>query len=1075
MSPPPLSINPLPGFEDAVQRCTEGSGRICLSAVTPLVALLCQEPYPIFDSSILIHLESHCQAILKQREIVDLTTQELWDLIRTLELQSKHNRNSSSNSGTTSAAGSPGRTHQTSSPHLSFSEERVKRLNDILPLKTVPREELIPPEAEHSPTEFVSEPADDGENGETIFEDSSANSTDQQVPNSSQSQTYSPPTNHRKHSSLPAFTGSSLPISPPRMSSPQPKSSYHSPTNNGSAAETHSRGATPSPSVSRSPSFGRRRTTPVMIGGTSARQAATASKARAASDRKSSVDTSSVIDDPDLSFSSSTEYLGGPDSSISRQSSRLSLKSVVNTPSNNRKSSYFFSDDDVSKNTKDRSQQQHQDVFYTPSTTLVRRTKSLYLENSRLDGRDFETRLRMAASDENVGGSRDEGGRSILQEFVHEVANNGNGPAARVDANVNRGSQENQSEIARLEDATVELMKKLKDSERLHANYHKYSEQKIVELEAKIKEFTEDLAIKKKHISELKSKEKNLLRIVEDLESQSESLAKELRAARMLCTELKAQQLKHNEYEIVVEEIELQNEQSRSNEEASQRQINVLEREMKRILEENRQFAERMADLERRVTYSDNAMKVLLQENAELKVELEDYKVKLQARSEEDRRQKNMLSPDRVSSRRHKSLKKELEDSAYDSESPAEDTERSHFGSVFPVPLNLFRSSPRQSSTQTDPIMTPITLETGMQTDAIAKPIKLETYIQTDTAPRSEISTQTTIDQSAIDTQTDFLPTLSDVSFVTDVRFTPRASMSVGAQTELTVEEIKALDAHRADVESKYRELSLDYAMLEKCVDGMKALEEQVQAVEEEKALMGKNLAELQASVLDQRRQFSIRKHYDAEVERWIDALRAKIEKVDKVYTEVKSATSTKNENVNILLQQISKMSSDLAKYEEREAIYKAKEEEEWKKMEELRTKKRAEEDTPEDWSDNSRPSSPTERAGSDLKTRSREMAVAAKTTVAGPVLSSLTGSLLRLPRWALPMVVYTLVVWNTGAAMGPVQNLFNSLMTGSNAMGYPPNMCFSTFGVNPCDPPGQGWIPQLDRADDGVVVTRPQ
>ncbi|KAI9088337.1 hypothetical protein DFS34DRAFT_448050 [Phlyctochytrium arcticum] len=160
------------------------------------------------------------------------------------------------------------------------------------------------------------------------------------------------------------------------------------------------------------------------------------------------------------------------------------------------------------------------------------------------------------------------------------------------------------------------MKRRLQQSERVH----KQTDQQIHDLQHRLEEVEQDLSSKKKECNDLRSREDNLLRQMETLETSVVSLKKLLTSSKTNGTHLR-QQLEEQTlaYNQATEALQ-QKEEELAAFEATRLQF---EKEIQQSNEEKAQLEENMKKLQDDLSSTDHAMTELRNENASLKESIE--------------------------------------------------------------------------------------------------------------------------------------------------------------------------------------------------------------------------------------------------------------------------------------------------------------------------------------------------------------------------------------------------------------------------------------------------------------------
>jgi len=185
-------------------------------------------------------------------------------------------------------------------------------------------------------------------------------------------------------------------------------------------------------------------------------------------------------------------------------------------------------------------------------------------------------------------------------------------------------------QLSRLYRHTVDLTKRLKESERHLASVARQHEDRIEELQHKLDETKADLAVKKREIVDHKSKEKTNLHQISALEGEIQKVAKNLSGQKQLYHQLKRQ------YEEQCEEAEKLKDLVRIKEEeltSTERNLTFFSMERRTWIEDRERLESALRKLEKNVEASQQHENELVRqrdENLYLKETIDKLKLDLE-------------------------------------------------------------------------------------------------------------------------------------------------------------------------------------------------------------------------------------------------------------------------------------------------------------------------------------------------------------------------------------------------------------------------------------------------------------
>ncbi|CAG8449804.1 24967_t:CDS:10 [Dentiscutata erythropus] len=225
----------------------------------------------------------------------------------------------------------------------------------------------------------------------------------------------------------------------------------------------------------------------------------------------------------------------------------------------------------------------------TSTTTRSRRMSSGYYDSpSGVLGSSF-SKLHYDASDDHEMSFEGSGG---FDETVSSLLPTTDDPAVQ---------------LSRLYRHTVDLTKRLKESERHLASVARQHEDRIEELQHKLEETKADLVAKKREIQDHKNKEKTNLHQISALEGEVQRIAKDLSGQSQLYHQLKRQyEEQREEAEKLKDLVKIKEEELHS----TQRNLNVMSSEEKKWFDER----ERLEHANLRAELTDTALASITEE-----------------------------------------------------------------------------------------------------------------------------------------------------------------------------------------------------------------------------------------------------------------------------------------------------------------------------------------------------------------------------------------------------------------------------------------------------------------------------
>ncbi|KAJ3140908.1 hypothetical protein HK100_008272 [Physocladia obscura] len=126
-----------------------------------------------------------------------------------------------------------------------------------------------------------------------------------------------------------------------------------------------------------------------------------------------------------------------------------------------------------------------------------------------------------------------------------------------------------------------------------------------------------------------------------------------------------------------------------------------------------------------------------------------------------------------------------------------------------------------------------------------------------------------------------------------------------GCGTDLAGEAIVAMENTLEKSNKQCMVLELCVAEMEKEVEKVEVAKRDIKAMEDTCTLLRDQLVTVQRAILDNRKQFNLRKHYDAEVERWIDSVRTDVRNVEGILGSAREALEFRKGVDEALLQKL--------------------------------------------------------------------------------------------------------------------------------------------------------------------------
>ncbi|KAJ3096801.1 Cell division control protein 48 B [Phlyctochytrium planicorne] len=526
----------------------------------------------------------------------------------------------------------------------------------------------------------------------------------------------------------------------------------------------------------------------------------------------------------------------------------------------------------------------------------------------------------------------------------------------------------------RLMQIVVTLTKKLKEHERATQDTQKNAERDVLELQLKVDDLQKEIGKKRKEISSLKTKERHSVAQIEMLTSDIQRLNLELQSSRQFCQQLKEDMGKQTDLKI-----RLTNDLRWKEEVASQTQstLEIVEKDLRKNLDEKIRLQKSLQELQVSVANAETLVATLMEENKTLRVSVES----LQNNVDDFETETNhfgsplALPEPNVKTNRLRPLNLEL-DSAYGSQTDsAAEEPRGHFKYRHFIPASntdcrlesghITNFEPSQlyatqapHATRTDDL--PKTAEICLQTDPILPPSPMErseSSTQVDSAQYAEISVGTEEDEfflaSAmieVGSQTDPklgmwrpMPELSISNQILDLTFPEVTTVDVMTQSSAMTLSVgvqcgHALDLWTRHVQVQTIETSDDLNESDKTAEVLKArcleleaavkeLEAQalqfmafkadVDSLDQCNLELRNQLDEVQGIAQETRRRLNLRKHFDAEVERWIANLRQQIDSINETVIDAKDALDLNTTRQASASAKIMKLQQEIERYKE--------------------------------------------------------------------------------------------------------------------------------------------------------------
>ncbi|KAI9343050.1 hypothetical protein DFJ73DRAFT_842052 [Zopfochytrium polystomum] len=438
-------------------------------------------------------------------------------------------------------------------------------------------------------------------------------------------------------------------------------------------------------------------------------------------------------------------------------------------------------------------------------------------------------------------------------------------------------------ESRRLQKYAADLTRRLQEKEGQLEKLNKYSDQQSQDIQKLLEDLTSEVNAKKRLHAELKAKEKEFIRRIEEVQSAELHMAKEMEEVRLNTAALKLQLERKIEQErILQEELNYKNDDMNSLRENKA----ALERELRKGQETHCKLQLELSSFECRLQLSEAVMNDLRGENSQLKEALDATRA---AMAEVASASSPASQEQEV---RSKSLRFELTDSAYGSDSCNDEVRE----------INSFFST---ESKRLSTLVAHSTAEKECQT--ILYP-KVDSFVQAvaegtswggQTEPRrqlSEFSFAVDLEPSInhCDAFTETMPPPvsnprgtqtnegSDIPWIENV-----VSVSAEVQTATTSALIAKTEddllAAIARSESLAHELR-SWELMEEQVESLRAI---VEETEKEKVALRQSLTELQSQAMANRKALVVQKMYKDEFSRWVDKLRSEIEDIRDTIVKV--------------------------------------------------------------------------------------------------------------------------------------------------------------------------------------------
>ncbi|KAJ3215704.1 hypothetical protein HDU67_010415 [Dinochytrium kinnereticum] len=875
------------------------------------------------------------------------------------------------------------------------------------------------------------------------------------------------------------------------------------------------------------PSFGRKRTTPIMSDSTTARRAFEASRARSLSSTEDGTEGGMVgdIDEgpellndeqiPELEHSRASPLDVGEDQDflLSKAEMEAYGSASVYYPASSGASDSEMGDYEganpfltkslhkrISVLTNGASfnnvtpRKELGEAFHTPMTSIKR---NLNANNSRstpspsLGGfgsrespqmtplQDSWSPLESSGYDRSRGNSIRLSPRRYrdIQEIVKKLGlpNETFRKICRLDLEASSESDENEelssSEIARITQVVVGLAVSLKEKDEELRKSHRDSEHQLEILQRRIDELIAELKNKKKTLAASKLSENEYLTQIETLETEIERLQNEIARQKLISEALKCEVEERTEINLrLTRDLKWKEEEISK----SRLEMEVMQKDKFKSTEEKTKLEDNVQLLTDQVTIFQQRMNDLREVNMQMSVKL-----------------------DSVEAGRDDALSEATDMAAFLESSPR--SRGTHIKSL---------SAELHSAAQTD--VEPCDLVQNKSSDAITcdpppsyHPTKtptesIETQTEGSTIPVSTSSTQTPqvllVDQgvspspdiTAIDftSQTDPklgqwrpMPRLSDSDRSTDVVFPQTVkvdsasqcyvtTLTVGvqaggevarrdlerhgeSQTEETVtsleerervaemlrERCEALQAVVEGLEGQSASwVRIDYSMFfQHPVEQFDSLKGSLDELEQSNANLRDELRKAHGASQDNRRRLNLRKHYDDEVERWLAGMRQQLDAVNESVATAKDALDINAGRQVSALARIEELENELEHHKELNSILSAPANPDNGRA------------TPETWSSPSH----TRANSSNMVDPIFSTITTSTAMTAAPLMRlSPNANIFSVPRWAVPLLVYTVVVWNAGANFGAMtlQPTLEAFSTYLYAAGIIPSPTF--FGV---------------------------
>ncbi|KAJ3413662.1 hypothetical protein HDV05_007730 [Chytridiales sp. JEL 0842] len=154
--------------------------------------------------------------------------------------------------------------------------------------------------------------------------------------------------------------------------------------------------------------------------------------------------------------------------------------------------------------------------------------------------------------------------------------------------------------------------------------------------------------------------------------------------------------------------------------------------------------------------------------------------------------------------------------------------------------------------------------------------------------------------------------------------FLRKTNITSAAQIGKSWMQLEAEEKELEHLRGRCKEMEQGIKVAEEQAIYVMALEGQLIAVEEIKAKLQAEVQALQTSVLDTRRKFNIRKHYDSEIERWISSLKKEVETVEVTHESAYTEITRSKRYIKELEDEVARLQEEVENYKSLKAAMSA-------------------------------------------------------------------------------------------------------------------------------------------------------